>query len=45
MKKRRTKEDLISMQGDICSYEEVIFDLAKVGLKKWTKKELKDFLG
>ena len=39
------KEELItevinSIKGDIYNYEEVIFDLVKVGLKKWTKLNL-----
>jgi len=39
------KEVLNSMRGDICNYEDVLFDLAEVGLKKWTVRELKLFLG
>ena len=38
-------EVLNSMRGDIYNYEDLLFDLAEVGLKKWTIKELKDFLG
>jgi len=49
-KSKAEKEELIEevingMKGDIYNYEEVIFDLVKVGLKKWTITELKEFLG
>jgi len=39
------KEVLNSMRGDIYNYEDLLFDLAEVGLKNWTIKELRDFLG
>lgn len=44
-KKELIKEVLNSMRGDICNYEDLLFDLAEVGLKQWTVKELKNFLG
>ena len=49
-RKRTKKETLISevvmsMKGDMYNYEDLIFELAEEGLKKWTVKELKDFLG
>jgi hypothetical protein len=34
-----------SMRGDICNYEDVIFELVEIGLKNWSVKELKEFLG
>ena len=43
-KKELIKDVIIAMRGDICNYEDVIFDLVEVGLKSWTKKELIDFL-
>ncbi len=44
-KQKLIREVLISMRGDICNYEDLLFDLAEVGLKKWTIHELKVFLG
>lgn len=46
MKKRELiKEVLFSMRGDLHNYEDLMFDLAEEGLKKWSKKELEEFLG
>lgn len=39
------KEVLDSMRGDIYNYEDLLFELAKVGLKNWSIAELKEFLG
>jgi len=39
------KEVLNDMKSDICNCEEVLFNLAEIGLKKWTIRELKQFLG
>jgi len=37
-------EVLNSMRGDICNYEDLLFDLAQKGLQDWTLKELKEFI-
>ena len=44
-KQKLIREVLNDMKSDICNYEEVLFNLAEVGLKKWTIHELKIFLG
>lgn len=45
-----TKKELIekvlnSMRDDVCAYEDLLFELAETGLKKWTIDDLKSFLG
>jgi len=43
-KKELIQEVLNDMRGDICNYEDLLFDLAEKGLEKWTVKELKSFI-
>jgi hypothetical protein len=38
------KEVSSAMRGDICNYEDVIFELVEIGLKNWSIKELKEFV-